>query len=144
MCLSCLDNIKIRVGGGCRVVTLQKKLFAMNITDIITLVGTVGGVQSLVEIGKWWQSRKISRRKDEADVKATENQVTRSQIDWLEKRLAERDAKIDAIYAELRKEQTLRIGEIHQRHEAELRLAEAEARKCIIRGCSQRQPPSEY
>ncbi len=27
------------------------------------------------------------------------------------------------------KEQTLRIGEIHQRHEAELRLAEAEARK---------------
>ncbi|MDE7421070.1 MAG: hypothetical protein K2N35_12765 [Muribaculaceae bacterium] len=116
----------------------------MNIADIITLVGTVGGIQGLVEIGKWWQNRKIDRRKEEAYVKATENQVTRSQIDWLEKRLAERDAKIDAIYAELRKEQTLHIGEIHRRHEAELRLAEAEAWKCLIRGCPQRQPPSEY
>ncbi len=116
----------------------------MNIPEIITLVGTVGGIQGIVEVVKWWQSRKLDRRKEEADVKATENQLNRSQIDWLEKRLAERDAKIDAIYAELRKEQTLRIEEIHQRHEAELRLAEAEARKCIIRGCSQRQPPSEY
>ncbi len=116
----------------------------MNITDIITLVGTVGGIQGLMEVGKWWQSRKIDRRKDEADITEHENENRRSQIDWLEKRLAERDAKIDAIYSELRKEQTLRINEIHQRHEAELRLAEAEARKCIIRGCSQRQPPSEY
>ncbi len=116
----------------------------MDIADIITLVGTVGGIQGIVEVGKWWQTRKLDRRKEEADVKATENQVSRSQIDWLEKRLAERDAKIDAIYAELRKEQTLRIGEIHQRHEAELRLTEAEARKCIIRGCPRRQPPSEY
>ncbi len=116
----------------------------MNITDIITLIGTVGGIQGIVEIGKWWQTRKLEGRKEAADVKAAENHVNRQQIDWLEKRLAERDAKIDAIYTELRKEQTLRIGEIHQRHEAELRLAEAEARKCIIRGCPQRQPPSEY
>lgn len=116
----------------------------MNITDIITLVGTVGGIQGIVEVGKWWQSRKLNRRKEEVGVAATENQVTRSQIDWLEKRLADRDAKIDAIYAELRKEQTLRISEIHTRHEAELRLAESEAHKCLIRGCPQRQPPSEY
>ncbi len=116
----------------------------MDISEIITLIGTVGGIQGLVEIGKWLQSRKLDRRKEEAGVTATENQVNRQQIDWLEKRLAERDAKIDAIYAELRKEQTLRIEEIHHRHEAELRLAEAEARKCIIRGCPQRQPPSEY
>ncbi len=116
----------------------------MDISEIITLIGTVGGIQGIVEVGKWWQSRKLDRRKEEAGVTATENQVNRQQIDWLEKRLAERDAKIDGIYAELRKEQTLRIEEIHQRHEAELRLAEAEARKCIIRGGPQRQPPSEY
>ncbi len=116
----------------------------MDISEIITLIGTVGGIQGIVEVGKWWQSRKLDRRKEEAGVTATENQVNRQQIDWLEKRLAERDSKIDAIYSELRKEQTLRIEEIHQRHEAELRLAEAEARKCIIRGCPQRQPPSEY
>lgn len=113
----------------------------MELTDIITLVGAVGGMQGIVEIGKWWRARKTEARRDEADVTAVENQNRRQQIDWLEKRLAERDAKIDAIYAELRQEQTQRIGEIHQRHEVELRLTDAEARKCLVRGCPNRVPP---
>lgn len=116
----------------------------MEISDIFTLVGAVGGIQGIVELGKWWYARKTEARKEDADITAIENQNRRSQIDWLEKRLAERDAKIDTLYAELRKEQTLRIGEIHQRHEVELRLADADARKCLVRGCSHRQPPSEY
>lgn len=113
----------------------------MEISDIITLVGTIGGMQGIVELGKWWFSRKTEARKEDADITAIENQNRRSQVDWLEKRLAERDAKIDSIYAELRKEQTLRIGEIHQRHEVELRLTDAEARKCLVRGCQNRIPP---
>ena len=116
----------------------------MEITDIMTLVGAAGGMQGIVEIVKRWHSRRMEMRKEEADVTAVENQNRRQQIDWLEKRLAERDAKIDVIYAELRNEQSLRITEIHQRHEAELRLTEAEARKCLVRGCDRRQPPSEY
>lgn len=116
----------------------------MDITDIITLAGTVGGVQGLMETVRWWQSRKLKRREDEASVAAVENENRRSQTDWLEKRLAERDAKIDALYAELREEQSLRIGEIHCRHEAELKLTDAEARKCLVRGCDRRQPPSQY
>lgn len=113
----------------------------MELTDLITLVGAVGGMQGIVEIGKWWRARKTDARRDDADVSAVENQNRRQQIDWLEKRLAERDAKIDAVYAELRQEQTRRIDEIHQRHEMELRLTEAEARKCLVRGCSSRIPP---
>lgn len=113
----------------------------MDITEIMTLVGAVGGMQGVVEALRWWHSRKTSARRADADVTAVENQNRRQQIDWLEKRLAERDAKIDAIYAELRQEQTMRIGEIHQRHEVELRLTEAEARKCLVRGCSSRIPP---
>lgn len=113
----------------------------MEISDIMTLAGAVGGMQGIVELGKWWYSRKIKARKENADVTAVENENRRSQIDWLEKRLAERDAKIDAIYVELRQEQTQRICEIHQRHEVELRLTEAEARKCLVRGCTSRIPP---
>lgn len=113
----------------------------MEISDIMTFAGAVGGVQGIVELGKWWRSRKIETRRQDADVTAVENHNRRQQIDWLEKRLAERDAKIDSIYAELRKEQTMRINEMHQRHEVELRLTEAEARKCLIRGCSNRVPP---
>ena len=123
-------------------VTLQKKQkLQMEITDIMTLVGAAGGMQGIVEIAKRWHSRRMEMRKDEADVSALENENRRQQIDWLEKRLAERDAKIDAIYTELRQEQTLRINEIHQRHEVELRLTDAEARKCLVRGCPSRIPP---
>lgn len=113
----------------------------MELTDIITFVGAVGGMQGIVEIGKWWRARKTEARREDADVTAVENQNRRLQIDWLEKRLAERDSKIDAIYTELRLEQTRRIDEIHQRHEVELRLTEAEARKCLVRGCASRIPP---
>ena len=98
-------------------------------------------MQGVVEIAKRWHSRRMEARNEEAGITAMENENRRQQIDWLEKRLAERDAKIDAIYAELRKEQTQRINEMHQRHEVELRLTEAEARKCLVRGCSSRIPP---
>lgn len=115
----------------------------MEITDIMTLVGAAGGMQGIVEIAKRWHSRRMEMRKEEADITAVENQNRRQQIDWLEKRLAERDAKIDSLYAELRQEQTRRIDEIHQRHEVELRLTEAETRKCLVRGCPSRIPPED-
>lgn len=116
----------------------------MEITDIITMVGTAGGVQSVVELAKWWTSRHLRQREDEAGVSALENDNVRKQIDWLETRLAERDKKIDNIYTELRQEQARRIEEIHLRHEVELRLTEAEARKCLVRGCARREPPGDY
>ena len=60
------------------------------------------------------------------------------------KRIAERDAKIDGLYAELRLEQKAKLEEVHKRHEVELELAEANVKKCHKRGCSDRQPPSDY
>lgn len=116
----------------------------MDLTDITTMIATAGGVQGTIELLKWWSARKFNCRKQEADVVALESENGRKQIDWLESRLAERDAKIDALYSELRKEQAERIQEINLRHEVELRLTDAEARKCCVRGCSNRIPPSEF
>ena len=116
----------------------------MELTDIVALTGTVGGMQGLIELVRWWQSRRLRLREEEANISSIEDENGRKQIDWLESRLAERDVRIDTIYTELRKEQGLRLAEIHSRHEVELRLAEAEARKCCVRGCSRRVPPSEY
>lgn len=116
----------------------------MEIFDVITMVGTAGGVQGVVEAVKWWTSRRIRRREDEAGVSALEHTNVRNQIDWLESRLAERDKKIDMLYAELRQQQELHVEEIHLRHKVELQLAEAEARKCVVRGCANREPPGDY
>lgn len=116
----------------------------METSDIITIIGSIGGIQGFIELVKWWRGRKLQERQEEADVEATENENDRRQVDWLEKRLAERDAKIDRIYEELRTEQNARLEEIHLRHGVELKLAEAEAKKCIKRGCGDRIPPSDY
>ena len=116
----------------------------MEKTDILTIVGGIGGIQGCIELFKWWRGRKVHDRQDVAQVVAVENENERKQVSWLEARLAERDKKIDAIYAELRAEQTARLDEVHRRHEVELKLAEAEAKKCCKRGCKDRIPPSDY
>ena len=68
----------------------------------------------------------------------------RKKVDWLEDRLAQRDEKIDGLYIELRKEQEEKIDWIHKCHEVELAQKESEVKKCEIRGCVKRIPPSEY
>ena len=116
----------------------------METTDLLTIIGGIGGVQGVIELVKWWRGRKVQDRQDVAEVVAAENENERKQVSWLENRLAERDKKIDAIYAELRAEQTARLEEVHRRHEVELKLAEAEVKKCHKRGCADRIPPSDY
>ena len=116
----------------------------METANILTIIGGIGGTQGVIELVKWWRGRKVHDRQGVADVVAVENENERKQISWLEERLAERDRKIDAIYAELRAEQTARLEEVHRRHEVELKLAEAEVKKCYKRGCTDRMPPSDY
>lgn len=116
----------------------------METADILTIIGGIGGIQGIIELAKWWRRRKTQDRQDIADVESKENENDRRQIDWLEKRLAERDAKIDRIYEELRTTQNAHLDEIHAHHETQLRLKEAEYKKCHKRGCPDRQPPSDY
>ena len=116
----------------------------MESTDILTILGGIGGIQGFIELVKWWRGRNMQERHDVADVVAVEDENDRRQVDWLEKRLAERDAKIDRIYEELRAEQNARLEEIHRRYEVELRLTDADAKKCHKRGCKDRMPPSDY
>lgn len=116
----------------------------MDTADMLAIIGAVGGVQGLLQLLQWWFSRKATLRQGNAAAQAAENENNRKQVEWLEKRIAERDTKIDGLYAELRQEQAARLEEIHRRHEVELRLAEAEVRKCLKRRCSDREPPSDY
>ena len=90
------------------------------------------------------ECRKTDARKEEADVSSLEEENRRKKVDWLEDRLAQRDEKIDGLYIELRKEQEEKIDWIHKCHEVELAQKESEVKKCEIRGCVKRIPPSEY
>ena len=116
----------------------------MDTANILAIIGGIGGTQGIIELIKWWRGRKVQDRHDIAGVVAAENENERKQVSWLEARLAERDKKIDNIYAELRAEQSARLEEVHRRHEVELKLTEAEVKKCCKRGCPDREPPSDY
>lgn len=116
----------------------------MRVNDWGMLVAALGGIEGVKQLLKWWMSRKTTARKEDAAADAAENENERKQVDWLEKRMAERDAKIDALYVELRQEQASHLEEIHKRHEVELKLKEAEMKRCDVRGCGGRKPPSDY
>lgn len=116
----------------------------MEITDLFATLATVGGINGLIEGFRWWRGRKTEARRASAEVAAAESGNVRAQVDWLEKRLAERDAKIDRIYEELRAEQSAHLQDIYKLHETEIKLAESEVKKCHKRGCKDRIPPSDY
>lgn len=116
----------------------------MELNDWLAILGAIGGLEAIKWIVNFYVNRKTNARKEDATADSMEDENERKQVDWLEKRLAERDAKIDAIYVELRQEQAEKLQLIHDKHELELKLKEAEIKKCDVRGCSNRQPPSDY
>ena len=69
--------------------------------------------------------------------------VTSSKSWTLEERIAQRDAKIDALYVELRNEQSDKLAWIHKCHELELQLKDAEHNRCDRPDseCGRRIPP---
>lgn len=116
----------------------------MELNEWLAVVGAFGGLEAIKWTANFFVNRKTNARKEDASADSMENENERKQVDWLEKRLAERDTKIDAIYAELRQEQSAHLDDIHKKHELELKLKEAEIKKCDVRGCANRQPPSDY
>ena len=116
----------------------------MELNDWLTILGALGGLEAIKWIVNFYVNRKTDARKEDAAADAAENENERKQVAWLEERIAQRDTKIDAIYVELRQAQAEKLQLIHDKHELELRLKESEIKKCDVRGCSNRQPPSDY
>ena len=116
----------------------------MGVNEWLAILGAVGGTSTITWAVTFWVNRKTNARKEDASADAMENENERKQIAWLEERIAQRDAKIDTIYVELRQEQADKLQLIYDKHELELKLKEAEIKKCDVRGCGNRQPPSDY
>ena len=108
------------------------------------LANNNGCIRWLGSTVNFYVNRKTNARKEDASADAMESENERKQIAWLEERIAQRDAKIDTIYVELRQEQAAHLDEIHKRHGIELKLKEAEAKRCDVHRCDRRQPPSDY
>lgn len=116
----------------------------MGLNDWVVLITALGGIEGVKQLAKWWVNRRYERRKADASADVAEFDAERQQVDWLEKRLAQRDTKVDALYGEVRKLENEKLELVYRNHELELQLKEAEMKKCLKRGCGDREPPSDY
>lgn len=109
----------------------------MDWTIIAAIVASLGGR----EFFTWLTNRKAYSRKENASAKEAELAVHEKQIERYEQRLATRDARVDAIYKELREEQKRNLGLVETINKMELTIEVLTFHKCEKRGCSDRQPP---
>lgn len=116
----------------------------MGLNEWLALLGALGGGSTITWGIMFWVNRKTNARKEDATADSMEDENERKQVAWLETRITQRDAKIDALYVELRQEQAEKLNLIHKNHGLELKNTELAYRKCDVRGCQNRQPPSDY
>lgn len=121
------------------------------INDIVLLIGALGGWEALKWLLNSLLYRKTNARKEDASADAAEienllnviNTLT-NQLENADKRTKERDTKVDYVYGELRREQSEKLELIREKHSTEINLKEAQIRRCDVRKCANRLPPSEF
>lgn len=123
----------------------------MGLNEWLAILGAIGGSSTITWLITFWVNRKTNARKEDASADGMEIQnllniikAQTEQIDNQEKRMSARDVKVDFLYSENNKLRSDQLELIKERHELELRLKEAEIKKCDMRGCANRKPPSDY
>lgn len=123
----------------------------MGLNDWLAIIGAIGGSSTITWLITFLANRKTNARKEDASADGMEIQnllniitALETQIDNQEKRMGARDTKVDFLYSENNKLRAEQLELIKDKHELELRLKEAELKKCDVRGCANRQPPSDY
>lgn len=123
----------------------------MGLNEWLAILGAIGGSSTITWAVTFWVNRKTDARKEDASADGMEIQnllniikAQTEQIDNQEKRMAARDEKVDFLYRENNKLRSESLDMLKEKHELELRLKEAEVKKCDVRGCANRMPPSDY
>lgn len=119
--------------------------------NILALLGALGGFKAIEWIVTFFVNRKTNARKEDASADSMEiqnllniiNSLTQ-QIERSDNRTKERDAKVDYVYGELRREQAEHLDTLNKLHSSELEKKLAEVKRCDVRKCPDRQPPSEF
>lgn len=137
----------------------------MELNDWVILITALGGIEGLKSILKWWLNRRNESKKEaamaikaEADASRAEADAMKAEADTIssyaaewkelyekkERKVIEQDAKIDQLYTE-KNEDRQRIRELMEKNAAlEVEKIKLESRRCDVRGCAKRQPPSDY
>lgn len=116
----------------------------MNWEQITALLALLGGFEGIKWAVHLFVNRKTNARMEDATADSKEIDNEKKQVSWLEDRIAQRDAKIDSLYIELRQEQNEKVEYIKKLHEKELEVEIFKLKRCDVRGCADRMPPGNY
>ncbi|HCC51114.1 MAG TPA: hypothetical protein DEQ30_02920 [Porphyromonadaceae bacterium] len=112
----------------------------MNVIEVISAICGAGGILGVVSYFLFF---KETKRIKKSEAKKGELDNWERQIERYEKRLQERDIKVDTLYTELRKEQEKNLSLLEQINNKELENKLLIIQKCEVRGCTSRKPPSD-
>lgn len=101
---------------------------------IISVITSLGGFTFISRL----MNRKWEKQKLTVENIGMMEETGRKQIDWLEKRITERDRRIESIFLELRKEQNGTIELLRKLHELQMRLREEQYYRCERKACPSR------
>lgn len=115
----------------------------MGVTDIIAIIGGIGGIQGFIELGKWWYGRKRAARTDEFKLLRETNEFLQTQQLEKEKRFAEQTQVLRSTQRELldTTKREAETGITHTREIAALNIELARVR-CEDADCPFRRPPN--
>jgi len=116
----------------------------MTLADIMNLLTVLGGFEALKWGVNFIVNRRTNARKEGASAASLEHENEKQRTDWLETRLEQRDTRVDAQSVIIRKLEEEKLEILKEKHQVEMTLQAAEFRKCTVRGCENRKPPSDY
>lgn len=111
---------------------------------VTIIVGAIIAVFGGGELVRYILFRKHYTRKKRAEAKDAEMSLHERQIDAYERRLSQRDAKVDEIYRELRETQKRELSLIQEIGELRVTNKTLEIKKCEVKGCVKRKPPRDF
>ena len=113
----------------------------MAITDIITLIIGIGGLQGLIELARWWRSRKTQDRRDAAEAKSSEFKVLQDITEFLQSQLKEKEERFAEQTALVRQQNRELLEAERKISELSIELANV---RCDDKKCPFRQPPNAH
>lgn len=114
------------------------------IEQVLMILGALGGFEAIKYLLNFCIHRNTEKRKEKASAAGMEIANFHEVIENSEKRLRERDAKVDAIYKEFRTSQERCLELMSELNKALIEVEVLKVQKCEKRGCPDRLPPSNY
>ena len=114
---------------------------------IIAIIGSLGGLTGLVSllfIKQERRSKDLDNENKDLEIEARQSEEWRKLYEQERDALKEREAKIDALYEEIKMHRNEKAQMAVKIAELEVRCTKAELLMCKRPGCAQRQPQTGY